>query len=169
MAANLTSSTISSKIKYAFEKAISGFGNLKLDTSEKSFSVSPAATVANTGLIKTYTLAAAASTTIDLETDLDPFGDALAASKVVTIQIIPTGTGAVAKLEPGATNPLTWFWDGTPSGTDTVTPSLSIPAGGHLEYSEPVGHTADVTHKTLKLTNTGSGTLTCTVVILCKQ
>jgi hypothetical protein len=79
------------------------------------------------------------------------------------IGMIITVANANVKLEPGTTNPLTWFWTGT-------TPVLTIKAGGFLVFGDGDFTTVDATHSTLKLTNLSS-TLSATVRVgfLCGQ
>lgn len=161
---SLTTATVVAQMTYAFSKTITGIGPVKTDTLTTGVkSALSVPTVANTGIAEVLTLAASASSTIDLSAFTDPFGDAGSATKVLGILLLPAAGGGDAVLSPGATNPATWFFGGT-------TPTHTVKAGGAFLHFEPAGTTIDATHKTLTLTN-ASGTLacTCTVVVLMKQ
>lgn len=158
---SLSACTITGNIAFAMSKAFTGFDDVKIATQTPGVKISPASTVANDAYVVETTLAASATTTIDLLAITNPFGESLTPTKAVGLLLVPTGTGAICKVEPGASNGLVWGLAGTG-------PSMSVPAGGVLLFLEPVGTTIDSTHKTLKLTNTGSVTMTLKIVVLLK-
>lgn len=99
-------------------------------------------------------LAASASATYDLRSLTSLLGESDAWTKVQGIKLqVDTGGGDV-KLEPGASNPATWFFSGT-------TPAITVKAGGFVALGDGSSYTISATVKTLKLTNT-SGSLTAT-------
>lgn len=89
----------------------------------------------------------------------DLLGNTVTPGHILQLIMIPTGTSAIAQLAPGTSNGLTWFFGGT-------TPTVSVNAGGVFFFSDIVtgtGTVIDSTHKTLRITNTGSGNLTVQV------
>ncbi len=155
----LDSSSVTVNVAWSLLKAISGFNTARYnDSSAYRLSFDPD-TTATALFIARYTVSAAADQTIDLSSFTDPLGTAVAAAKVYLLMLVPTGTNAEAKLEPGASNGLTWFLSGT-------TPAVTVPAGGVFLFAESAGETINGTHKNIKVTNTGSGTLTLDVVAL---
>lgn len=99
-------------------------------------------------------LSASASATYDLRSLTSLLGESSAWTKVQGIKLsVDTGGGDV-KLEPGASNPATWFFSGT-------TPAITVKAGGFVALGDGSSYTISATVKTLKLTNT-SGSLTAT-------
>lgn len=151
----LTSATLSLALQYAFEKANTGFADTKVGPKRRTYTLGSSAAWDSLRLVE-YSIAASGTQTIDMSAFTDLAGTAITPSKALVLILIPTGAGV--KLEPGASDPLTWFFAGT-------TPSVSIPVGGLFVYAEPVGQTVDATHKNLKLTNlSGSVTLTVDVI-----
>lgn len=160
MAAFLASSTAKGSMTLQFSKTITGFGPIKFPVNA-SYSLSPATTVANNAYVATLSLASSATVDVNLITDLDPLGAALAATKLVGIILIPTGTNSIVKLEPGASNGLV-----EPFGA--VGDFILTRTGGLFVHMDATGWTVDATHKVLTFTNTGAGALVCQVVILVK-
>lgn len=161
MAGYLTSSTAKGSFQLNFSKALTGYAQSIAFAVNAAFSLSPATTVANNAYVGTLSLASSATVDINLLTDLDPFGAALAATKMVGIILIPTGTNAIVKLEPGAANGLV-----EPFGA--VGDFIKTRADGVFVHMDSAGWTVDGTHKVLTFTNTGAGALVCQVVILVK-
>jgi len=119
--------------------------------SELSFAVSPDASVLNRVLLSEGTLAAGANTTVDLYSFTDLVGTATLATKARGLLITATGDTGILKIEPGASNPATWFFSGT-------TPAISLNCGtdgcGICLY-DGSSYTLSATIRNLKLSNTG--------------
>lgn len=107
-------------------------------------------------------LAASGTQTIDWTAITRYLYDTAVYSKALGILVMPTGSDV--KVEPGASNPLTWFFGGT-------TPSITIPDGGMFLFAlknSSAGQTVDATHCTHKFTNTGATALDCYVHLIGK-
>jgi hypothetical protein len=95
--------------------------------------------------------------TINLFSLTEPaFGTSIAPVRGYTLHIY--GTGSSWKLEPGATDPLNWFFSGT-------TPALSGGAGASFLFADPTAVTISNTAKNIKITNTGGDTLTYNLAV----
>lgn len=127
------------------------------DSISQSTALTVGSSAANSLYAATGTLAASASSTIDLQSFTDILGQAITMTRVYSI-IVKT-TDDSLKIEPGSSNGLSWFFGGT-------TPSITIPAGGAMGFVQTTAATVDATHKTIKLTNTGSVTLTYNISII---
>lgn len=119
--------------------------------AELSFGVSPDTSVMNRVLLTEGTLAAGANTTVDLYSFTDQPGNVTLATKARGLEITATGDTGIIKIEPGASNPATWFFSGT-------TPSISLNCGtdgcGICLY-DGSSYTLSATIRNLKLSNTG--------------
>ena len=156
---SLTLATIAASVKTTFAN-VASIGTSQLGPVTTTYSLSPLAAIADQGYASQLSIAAAATVTIDLASFVDPQGSTIVGVKAVSILLLPTGAGAICKVFPHATNGFSWFMNGT-------TPFLTIPAGGHLSYSEPAGTTINpTTAHLLDISNTGSGAMVLTVVIL---
>lgn len=103
------------------------------------------------------TLAAGATVTIDLSTLTEPtFGEAISPVRAYTVRI--TMTGSTWKFEPGAANPLTWFFSGT-------SPAIIGNAGDSWGFGSATAQTIDGTHKNVKITNTNGAALVLTYTV----
>ena len=89
-------------------------------------------------------------TTLDLETLTDPFGDALAFTKIKALLIQNLSEDATLIVGNPTANPV-WL-----TGTNVI----PVPPGGRLyvECHTAAGITVDATHSDLKLTHDGTGT-----------
>lgn len=154
--------TVLASLQWTQVKTKAGFASITTPTQTKKLQLVPTAGVANKIYNAELTFTASSNQTIDLSSFVDDVGDTVTPSKAVAILVIPTGTGSVCKIEPGAANGLAWFFGGT-------TPSHSIPAGGAFLHAEPLGATIDGTHKTIKLSETGGAAMTVDVMVLCLQ
>ena len=107
-----------------------------------------------------------------IEFDLSSFtnlaGEAVTPGHALGLIVAPSGINAGCQLAPGTTNGLTWFFGGT-------TPYLQIPItaltgnGGGVLVTGPsdyAGQVIDSTHKTLRITNSGTGNLSCSVGVI---
>lgn len=125
-------------------------------------SILPDLSLYNSVMVGQYTIAASGTQSIDLRN----FVDLLNVSHTTTNKVIGmmlSVSGANVKLEPGTTNPLTWFWTGT-------TPVLTVKAGGFLCFGDGDSTVLDLTHSTLKLTNlSGSVSAVVRIGFLCGQ
>ncbi len=93
------------------------------------------------------------SFTVDLYSFTDLSGATVSGwTKLYAMILAPTGAGAIAKLIPGATHGLTWYWTGTG-------PILSVPAGGMEVHADVNATVLSTTVRTIDVTNSGSGTL----------
>ena len=153
----LTLSNINAEIGWTQTKATT-YGSVKQGPAKLSASLAPSVTTFNELLAVQGTLAASANTTIDLYSITNLLGDAKTLTKAIALMVKATTTGM--KIEPGASNPLTWFFGGT-------SPSISIKAGGFMLLGDGAVFTLSATDRNLKITNlSGSVTGTYDVVLL---
>lgn len=140
-------------------KANTGFANTVQGPDGLSLNVAlpVGASAANSIYVARGTLAASAATTIDLYSFTDQLGQSIAMVRVYAL-VVKTATDTL-KIEPGSSNPLNWFFGGT-------TPSVTIPAGGGMTFYQPTAATVSSTVRNIKLTNTGSATLTYDIAII---
>jgi hypothetical protein len=105
-------------------------------------------------------LATGISQTIDVTSLTNLVYETFSYGHITTIVVLPTGSKVT--IQPGASNPLTWFFGGS-------TQSVTVPAGGVFLFSTDAGGDGDVaitTNKTLEFTNSGSTPLLCDVILL---
>ena len=154
----LTLSNINAEIGWTQTKSTTGYGSVKQGPSKLSGTLAPAVATYNELLAVQGTLAASASTTIDLYSITNLFGEAKTLTKGIALMVKATTTGM--KIEPGASNPITWFFGGT-------SPSISIKAGGFFLLGDGSAATLSATDRNLKITNlSGSTTGTYDIVFL---
>lgn len=148
----LTSAQALAQLKWDWTEAISDWSDPTLSDSLSSIVAVDTDTYDEILRVK-VTLAGAATTTIDLQSFIDAKAVSGASLASALTLLVVTGDSSL-RIEPDASNGLTWFW--TASGSDT--PRIEIPANGWISFGSsgsPV--TVDGTHKVLKLTDTGSG------------
>jgi hypothetical protein len=119
----------------------------------------------NLQVVTKATLAAGASTTLDLYggSVLDIFGAAAAFRElravVVWVESGGDSTGVVVGDDGVVTNPAPLFLSGT-------TPRVTVyPSGPAFSAGSPAGATVDATHKNLKITNAGAVAVTVVVAL----
>jgi hypothetical protein len=149
---SITSNWQQSKANTGYANTVQGPDGLSLNIS---YTVGSSA--ANSIYVVQGTLAASASTTVDLFSFTDQLGQSV--SMVRVYAIIAKTADSSLKVEPGATNPLTWFFGGT-------TPSLTIPSGGGFCFAQNTAATVSASARNIKLTNTGAVTLTYNLAII---
>jgi hypothetical protein len=97
---------------------------------------------------------AAANATIDLQTVLDAFGDAMALTelRLMVVQVVKNDQNDSLEISGGASNALTSLFAAVSGG------KLPAQAGEVLCKSSPiVGYAVDGTHKTVKFTRVSGG------------
>ena len=155
---SLSLSGISGEITWTQTKANTGFILTRQGPDKVSLSLSPATGTYNEVYAVQGTLAASATTTLNLNSFTNLIGQSVTATK--GIGFIIRATDASLKIEPGATNPLGWWWGGT-------TPSITIKAGGFFLIGDGSVATISGSDCNLKITNlSGSVTATYTVAFL---
>jgi hypothetical protein len=154
---SLTAAQIAASVTWATSKTITGFASTKQDQQSIGNTITYDVTTFNQEFAAQYTIAAAGTRTIDLTSFTNALGESVTLSKVAAIIVVASGSSV--KVEPGASNPLTWFFGGT-------TPSITVPSGGEFLFAQGTAQTVNSTYKTLLFTNTGGSTLTLTVVII---
>lgn len=140
----LTLSNVNAEIGWTQTKANTGFTTVKQGPDKLVGTLSPAVATYNELLAVQGTLAASASATIDLYSITNLLGEAKTLTKGVAIMVKATTTSM--KIEPGASNPITWFFGGT-------TPSITIKAGGFFLLGDGGTATLSATDRNLKITN----------------
>lgn len=159
---SLTAAGFQGSFGWAQSQTNTGFVSTQQGSDNIVGSSAPDLTTYNAVMVAQYTLAASGTQTIDLRNYTDMLNVTHTTTSKVLGMII-TVAGANVKLEPGATNPLTWFWTGT-------NPVLTIKSGGFLVFGDGDFTTVDSTHKTLLLTNlSGSVSTVVRVGILCGE
>lgn len=140
------------KANTGFQPTVQGPDSLALNTVYTVGSSN-----ANSIYVAQGTLVAAASTTIDLYSFTDQLGQSIQMVRVYAI--IAKATTDSLKIEPGASNPLTWFFSGT-------SPAITIPAGGGFCFSQATAATVSSTVRNIKISNPGSVTMTYNIAII---
>lgn len=154
----LTAVELKASLTWTMQKTNTGFDATKNGPTTKSFYLGPSVATYNQLYAAQHSLSSGASVTIDLQSFTTLDGTSVTFTKALAIFL--TVTGSSVKIEPGASNPLTWFFSGT-------TPAVTVPASGCFVFAQPTTQTVDATHKTIKLTEgTGSGTAVVTIEIL---
>lgn len=95
-------------------------------------------------------------------------GETVTPGHALGLIVAPSGINAQCKVAPGSTNPLTWFF-GTSSDSVTIPVTASSGNGGGFVLTGPydyAGQVIDSTHKTIRITNQGSGNLSCSVGVI---
>lgn len=147
---SLSNSQIGFNFQATQSKDNGGF-NPTTQEASLSFGVAPDASVLNRVLLTEGTLAAGANTTVDLYSFTDRAGNATLATKARGLEITATGDTGIIKIEPGASDPATWFFGGT-------TPSISLNCGTDgcgIGLYDGSSYTLSATIRNLKLSNTG--------------
>lgn len=156
----LTLANISAGLAWTLTKTVTGF-NAITDSDSSTFSLTPNVSTFTEPLTAQYTLAASGTQVVDLRSFTDKLGTAVTATKALALLILVTGAAAdKLNVKPDASDGLVWPFENVGYG-------VNIPGGGCLLFSEgasSAGFTIDGTHKELLLTNTGSASLTVTVV-----
>lgn len=154
----LTLSNINAEIGWTQTKANTGYSTVRQGPDKLVGTLAPAVATYNELLAVQGTLAASASATIDLYSITNLLGEAKTLTKAVGIMVKATTTNM--KIEPGASNPVTWFFGGT-------SPSISIKAGGFFLLGDGGTAVLSATDRNLKITNlSGSVTGTYNLVFL---
>lgn len=156
---SLDFATITLGANWQQRKTNTGFADTVQGPDGLSYNVSytVGASAANSIYVAQGTLAASASATVDLFSFTDQLGQAV--SMVRVYAMIVNSTNSSLKVEPGATNPLVWFFGGT-------TPSITVPSGGSMAFGQPAATTVSATARNIKLTNTGAVSLTYDIAII---
>ena len=149
---------VSAKMSWGQTKTVTGFSTLTL-TDSNSFVAAPSAATYNE--IKAYqtTIAASANETVDFYSMTNTFGDAKTVTKILGWLIKATGNTGQLKIEPGASNALTWFFSGT-------TPAITLNCGADgcaLLVMDGSVATVSNSVKNVKFSNPGSATITVTI------
>lgn len=154
----LTLSNVNAEIGWTQTKSNTGFTTVKQGPDKLTGTLAPAVATYNELLAVQGTLGASASTTIDLYSITTLLGESKTITKGLALMVKATTTGM--KIEPGAANPITWFFGGT-------TPSISIKAGGFFLLGDGGTATISATDRNIKITNlSGSTTGTYDLVFL---
>lgn len=162
--ASLTQLTLSASMQWTLSKANTGFASTKQGSDNSTYSNTLTSFGTWTELYaQEFSIASGGGfNEFDLSSFTNLVGVAVTAGHILAIEIIPTGTNAQCLFAPGTTNGLTWFFGGT-------TPTLTLKINGTFFWSDDpagTGTVIDSTHKTLRLTNNGSGTLTAVVTAI---
>lgn len=155
---SISLSGISGEITWTQTKSNTGFIVTRQGPDKVDVALSPATATYNEVYAVQGTLAASANTTINLNSFTNLLGQSVTATK--GIGFIIKAAAADLKIEPGATNPLGWWWGGT-------TPSITVKAGGFFMIGD--GGTATISGSAcnLKITNlSGSVVATYTIAFL---
>lgn len=155
---SLTASAISLSGSWTQTKTNGAFGISTQGPDSLSYQAAPSIVTYSELFLNSYTIAAAGTQVLDFRSFTNTLGTSVTATKIIAILLKATATvtGAKMKIEPDATDGLTWFFGGTGPyielevGTD----------GACLAISEGVAQTVDATHKELLVTNSGTQSLT---------
>jgi len=155
---SLTTSTINVTAQWRQTRSVPPYGVSTQGPDSLVYSAAPLVATYDEVFLASYSLAAAATQTVDFRSFTSALGASVTATKVlgVLLKATATVTGAKLKIEPAASDGLVWFFGGTGPyvelevGTD----------GAAFLVAEGVAQTVDATHKDWTLTNTGTQTAT---------
>lgn len=147
---------------WEYEKTITGFSPAS-QRGSLSLSLLPDTDTLDHMFFDSFDLAAGASATVDLRAFTAAIGEAASITQAVTFTIKATAlaAGGILRVEPGATNPLTWFFAGTSPaivlnvgtlGNSTHQCGFAIQDGSTVVVSD--------TSRNLKVSNPGTATIT---------
>ena len=169
MSASVVSGTLSAGASVGWRQSVANTGYQATTQGPDNLSATftPSTTTYGEVLITEGTIVAAANTTIDFYA----LTTLLRESKTITkllgflIKASAASTGAQLKIEPGASNPLSWALAGT-------TPSLTLDVGTTgcaFMVVNGATWTVSATVRNLKLSNPGSVTLTYDIAGICGE
>jgi len=144
--------SISGTVNWMLSKANTGFSDTKQNSAATQAITYPVATI-NQMVAKVVTIAASGTATIDLSSNIDLVGNAVAMTKAVAFYIASSATEI--KVTGHGTNGLsTWFIQ--------ATGELHVKSGGFALVGWPSATpaTVDATHKILTITNLSATTAT---------
>lgn len=155
---SLTESAINWTTTWTQTKSNSPFQSTTQGPDSLSLQLAPSTTTYSEVFVNSYSIAAAGTQAIDFRSFTSAVGSSVTATKIIAMMLKATATvtGAKMKVEPHATNGLTWFFGGT-------SPYIELEIGTSsccLCISEGVAETVDATHRQLLVTNSGTQTLT---------
>lgn len=164
MATVANSLIVTGSVAWKQTSDVTGFTSAMQGPETKSLQVLPSAATFTQVQLSQFTLAAAATATIDLYSFVNAFGATVTCTKAASLLIKATGNGGQLKIELGASNPFSWFLSGT-------TPAITLTCGSNgcmflVHDGATNGGTVSNTAKTIKISNPGSATITVTLVAL---
>ena len=163
----LTDASVIAQIGWTLAKSNTGFLDTTQGPDSVLFEAQPDTATVTAVYATSVTLTASGTATLDLRSFTDLAGNSVTLVSVYAMIVKVTGSGtANVVITPGASNGLTWFWTGTPSGTDTVTPKLTVTQGGVNLFYQAAAKTVDATHRNLDLLNSGAATSTVLLAFL---
>lgn len=154
--------TLNVALQWALTRTNSGgFANTTQGADSLNFTLSGINTSTFNQLYVTQlSLAASASTTLDLTSLTNLVYESFSFGHVITIMVLPVGNNVT--IEPGASNPLQWFFGGT-------TQTILVDNNGCFLWSNGASATGTVvnsTNKTLKFTNSSGASNLIDVLII---
>lgn len=150
-------------LAWELAKAVTGFDDASHEGAA-SFSAAPDAATWTQVQFGQFTLAAAASSSLDLRSFTSALGESVTATGVLMAVFAATGDGGQLRLAPGASNGID-FWLGGTSPTLTLDCGadgcVAVLGGGSSK-------TLSATKKTIDVSNPGSATITVSWAALVK-
>ncbi len=162
MSVNANSLTVAASVGWTQSASNSPFAETKQGPDSLAFSATPSATTYGEVLLHRTTIAAAANETVDFRSFTNKLNQSVTATKVVGWLIKATGATGQLKIEPGASDPLSWFLSGT-------TPALTLSCGTDgccIMVMDGAAATIDATTRNVKFSNPGAATITLTIAAL---
>ncbi len=147
---------ISAALRWEQDHAITGFSSSHQGPDQVAFNFAPDATLYDEVYTTQFTLAAAATLTLDLYSFVNLFGLTITAVSIINFIITAIGDTGKLKIAPGGSNPINFWFSGT-------IPALTLecgPAGCVILLGDGVKKTLSATHRTIDVTNTGAVTIT---------
>lgn len=152
-------SRLAASVSWVLAKTNTGFN----DTEQKgsaSFSSAPSASTYNHVFTAQYSIAASGTQAVDFRGAwTNTAGESVTGAKILGFFIKVTGSTGVLKVEPHSSNGLTW-----PFATGSAVSLTPSTTGACWLHCDGTHGTVDGTHKQWLLTNTGSATITVTLV-----
>jgi hypothetical protein len=158
---SLTVSAINVATQWTQTRSNSPFGTSTQGPDSLVYSATPSTTTYSEVYLGSYSVAASGTQNLDFRSFTSTLGASVTATKIIAIMLKATATvtGAKMKIEPGASNALTWFFGGTSPYIE-----LEVGTDGACFFAgEGVAETVDGTHKNILITNSGTQTMTLSV------
>ena len=155
---------VKGSLEWTYTKTPTGFNPVSQQGSV-AFNLAPDAATYDHAYISQFTLAASASSTIDLYSFTSIVGESVTATKLLGYSVYVTGlvAGGQIKIEEGATNPATFPLSGT-------TPAITLSVGTGLKCGIVIingaAYTLSSTIRNIKFSNPGTQTVTVNLAVL---
>lgn len=154
---SLTTCAVTGGIRWSQQKTNSGFSITRQGPDDLISSITPPVNTINELFAETRVIAAGATHTWDLTALTNFFSQAIAFNKARALHVAVSG--GTARLQPGASDPATWFFG-------TSADAITLPDGSFITIGWGTNAVVTSAAKNLAITNTGATSVTVQIAIL---